>query len=65
MTTVNSNTTPMLLAPGEKVMLQIATIPIQSLDGSVTITARALLDNASQRTFMTDCLARELKLVSK
>ena len=46
-------------------MLQIATVSIKSLDGSVTITARVLLDSASQRTFMTDCLVRELKLVSK
>ena len=65
MTTANSNATSMLLASGERVMLQIATVPIQSLDGSVTITARVLLDSASQRTFMTDRLVRELKLVSK
>ena len=55
----------MLLASGERVMLQIATVSIQSLDGSVTITAHVLLDSASQRTFITDRLARELKLVSK
>ena len=65
MTTVNSNATPMLLASGERIMLQIATVPIQSLDWSVTITVHVLLDSASQRTFMTDHLARELKLVSK
>ena len=33
MTTVNSNATPMLLASGERVIMQ-------SLDGSVTITVR-------------------------
>ena len=65
MTTANSNATPMLLASGERVMLQIATVQIQSLDESVTITAHVLLDSASQRTLITDCLARELKLVSK
>ena len=54
----------MLLASGERVLLQIATVPVQSLDGSVTVTARVLLDSASQRTFMTDHLASELKLVS-
>ena len=54
MTTANSNATPMLLASGERVMLQIATVPIQSLDGSVTITAHVLLDSASQRTFLLD-----------
>ena len=60
MTTVNSNTTPMLLASGERVLLQIATVPVQSLDGSVTVTAHVLPDSASQRTFM----ASELKLIS-
>ena len=63
-TTVNSNTTPMLLASGEGVLLQIATVPVQNLDGSVTVTAHVLLDSASQRTFMTDRLASELKLIS-
>ena len=53
----------MLLSSGERVLLQIATVPIQSLDGSVTVTARVLLDSASQRTFMTDRLARQLKPV--
>ena len=65
MTTVNSNATPMLLVSGERVILEIATVPIKRLDGSFTITSRVLLDSASQRTFMTDCLVRELKLVSK
>ena len=62
-TIVNSNTTPMLLASEDRVLLQIATVPVQSLDGSVTVTAHVLLDSASQRTFMTDRLASELKLV--
>ena len=65
MITVNSNVTPMLLASGVRVLLLIATIPIQSLDGSVTITAIVLLYSASQRTFMTDRLMREFKFVSK
>ena len=60
--TVNSNVTPMLLASGERVLLQIATVPVQSVSGSVTVTARVLLDSASQRTFMTDQLAKRLKL---
>jgi len=60
---VDSNTTRMLLASGEKVLLQIATVPIQKVDGSVTVTARALLDSTSQITFMTDHLAKQLKLV--
>ena len=61
--TVNSNATPMLLASGERVLLQIATVPIQREDGSITVMARVLLDSASQRTFTTDRLARQLKLV--
>ena len=61
--TVNSSATPMLLASGEKVLLQIATVPVQKVDGSTTVIARVLLDSASQRTFMTDRLAKQLKLV--
>ena len=60
--TVDSNVTPMLLASGERVLLQIATVPVQSVNGSVTVTARVLLDSASQRTFMTDQLAKRLEL---
>ena len=60
---VDSNTTPMLLASGEKVLLQIATVLIQKMDGSINVTARVLLDSASQRTFMTDRLAKQLKLI--
>ena len=60
--TVNSNATPMLLASGERV-LQIASVPIQREDGSITVMVRVLLDSASQRTFMTDRLAKQLKLV--
>ena len=56
----------MLLASGERVLLQIATVhvPVQSLDGSVTVTAHVFLDSASQRIFITDHLVSELKLVS-
>ena len=42
--TVNSNATPMLLASGERVLLQIATVPIQREDGSITVMACVLLD---------------------
>ena len=52
----------MLLASGERVLLQIATVPVQSVNGSVTVTAQVLLDSASQRTFITDQLAKRLKL---
>ena len=37
--TVDSNVTPMLLASGERVLLQIATVPVQSVNGAVTVTA--------------------------
>ena len=44
---INSNVAPMMLASGERVLLQIATVPVQSLDGSVIVTAHVLLDSAS------------------
>ena len=61
--TVDSNATPMLLTSGERILLQIATVSIQRVDGSTTVITRVLLDSASQRTFMTDHLAKQLKLV--
>ena len=59
---VDSGTTPMLLAYGEKVLLQTATVPIQGFDSSFTVSAHVLLDSASQRTFMADSLAKQLGL---
>ena len=53
-----------LIASGEKVLLQTANVPIQMVDGT-TIMARVLLDSASHRTFMTEKLAKELKLQPK
>ena len=50
-----------LIASGEKVLLQTANVSIQMADGS-TIMARVLLDSASHRTFMTGKLATQLKL---
>ena len=50
---------------GERVLLQIATVPIQTADGSATILAKVLLDSASHRTFMTDQLAKRLCLNSQ
>ena len=52
----------MLTTSGERVVLQTAVVVLQSTDGSVRATARVLLDSASQRTFMTDQLARQLRL---
>ncbi|XP_065891574.1 uncharacterized protein [Dysidea avara] len=51
-----------LIASGEKVLLQTAVVPIQTADGSATIMAKVLLDSASHRTFITDQLAKKLKL---
>ena len=53
-----------LLASGERVLLQTAVVPLYSLDSSVIVNTRVLLDSASQRTFMTEQLARRLNLVS-
>ena len=44
-------------------LLQTATVPIQSNDGSKTISVKVLLDSASHCTFMTDRLAKQLQLV--
>ena len=63
--TVSFNVIPMLLASGERVLLQIATVAVQSVDGSVTVTGWVLLDSASQRTSKTDHLSRKLKLTSE
>ena len=51
-----------LIASGEKILLQTAVVPIQTADGSATIMAKVLLDSASHRTFITDQLAKKLKL---
>ena len=52
----------MLVAYGEKVLLQTATIPIPGSDGSFSVSAHVLLDSASHRTLMTDHLAKQLGL---
>ena len=52
----------MLTTSGERVVLQTAIVVVQSTDGSTKATARVLLNSASQRTFMTDKLARQLML---
>ena len=46
-----------LVTCGERVLLQTATVPIQTADGSETISFKVLLDSASHRTFMTDRVA--------
>ena len=66
-TTASTNPTnvPSLLASGERVLLQTATVVVQNPGGVATITARVLLDSASQRTFMTKNLAKQLNLKSE
>jgi len=44
------------------VLVQTATVPIQAVNGS-KILAKVLLDSASHHTFMTDRLAKQLKLI--
>ena len=61
-TTVGSD--QVLIASGERVLLQTANVPIQTAKGKL-IMARVLLDSASHRTFMTEKLAKELKLQSE
>ena len=60
-----TTTTPSLLASGERVLLQTATVLVQPPDGMASATARVLLDSASQRTFMTNNLAKQLNLRSE
>ena len=52
---------PILIPSGEKGLLQTANVPIQMVRGLV-VMARVLLDSASQHTFITEKLARQLKL---
>ena len=54
----------MLLTNGERVLLQTAIVPVYCTNGSI-ISARILLDSASQRTFMTERLAKQLNLPSQ
>jgi len=52
----------MLLVSGERVILQTAVAPVYCVNGSTMISARILLDSASQRTFMTESFAKKLNL---
>ena len=47
-------TDQVLVASGERVLLQTAVVPIQVSHGSATIMAKVLLDSVSHRTFITD-----------
>ena len=57
-----TSTTQSLLASGERVLLQTATVSLQTSNGRSSIKARVLLDSASQCTFMTSQLAHRLNL---
>ena len=50
-----------LITSVEKVLLQTANVPIQTAEGTI-VMARFLLDSASHHTFMTEKLAKQLKL---
>ena len=50
-----------LLASGEKVLLQTARVIVSGTNGC-KVSARVLLDSASQRTFATEQLAKQLQL---
>ena len=54
----------MLLTSGERVLLQTAIVPVYCANGS-NVSARILLDSASQRTFMMERLAEKLNLPSQ
>ena len=53
------------MATGERVLLQTATVLVQSSDGLKSATVKVLFDSASHRTFMTDKLAKRLQLSSQ
>ena len=59
---VITSTTQSLLASGERVLLQTATVSLQTSNSRSSIKARVLLDSASQHTFMTSQLAQRLNL---
>ena len=58
------STDHILLTTGERVLHQTAMVPIYCANGSI-ISARILLDSASQQTFMTQRLAKQLNLPSQ
>ena len=60
-TTKNVTLSHALIARGEKVVLQTAKVIVSGNDGT-KCTANFLFDSASQHTFMTEQLAKHLKL---
>jgi len=53
------------LTSGERVLLQTVIVQVQNLDELVTVKANALMDSASQWTFMTEQLVKRLRLKPK
>ena len=51
-----------LLSSDEQVLTQTASIEVQNLQKSRTVTTRLLLDTGSQRTYITNELAEKLQL---
>ena len=62
---ISVNFEQVLVACGERVLLQTATVPIQKADGSEKVFAKVLLDSVSHSTFDTDQLAKQLQLNSQ
>ena len=59
-TSVQSQT---LVSSSEEILLQTAIVPAQSDDKTETVSVKVLLDSASHCSFMTERLAKQLKLV--
>lgn len=51
-----------LLSTNEVSMLQTATTTVVSTDGKTSIITRSIFDNGSQRSYITEHLAKQLKL---
>ena len=54
--------TQTLVSSSERVLLQTAVVPVQSGDKTEIVSVKVLLDSASHRSFMTERLAKQLKL---
>jgi hypothetical protein len=63
-TNVHTSSEVALLASGESVLLATATVEVSSISGSHKITARLLFDSGSQRSYITETLAKKLNLQS-
>ena len=51
-----------MLTSTNQVLMQTATAPIKNIPGDVSLTVRIILDSGSQRTYVTEKLAKDLRL---